>query len=95
VRSQERGAHAGMAGERMSGARADDYAPGERFMNAFRPVMDWYESNWGTPQDIRLYGVGPVTYDPPVAFVWAGPGVEVPHEIGGITVLAEPAGLNR
>jgi hypothetical protein len=63
------------------------------FMATFGPVMDYYTSNQGSGADLRLYGVGPVTYDPPVAFIWVGPGVEVPHEISGITVLAEPVDL--
>lgn len=63
------------------------------FTKTFAPVMDYYESHRGTPDGIRLYGVGPVTWDPPVAFIWTGPGVEVPGEIGGITVLAEQVEL--
>ena len=64
------------------------------FERVFGPVLEYYQAHWGQGRDIRLYGVGPVTWDPPVAFIWTGPGVEVPSEIDGITILTEPVGLN-
>jgi hypothetical protein len=59
------------------------------FERTFGPVMDYYQAHSGDGREIRIYGIGPVTYDPPVAFIWVGPGVEVPSEIGGITILTE------
>jgi hypothetical protein len=54
---------------------------------AFHPAVDYYKSRGIA---CGLYGVGWLCDEPPIAvFLVGDSGVEVPQEIGGVTILTE------